>query len=301
MLGRVKQVEKEGGFAEKAEIKSKLLNNILTNVINTLEAYKLRRLTDGAKDIEVTPIFSMVTPSGAKRSYYLNTLVNSPIFRVYMREAGDIKFSNPLMQILEYGKFVDKKILEASGKEKNKIGTLPFQGLARKIRKIEKLYGETIGKETIDSYQYTNSLGEIVTRYAGDDDNISIAKEYIANQLATELNTPAEILDITGFTPIKIEGEGFDFKLERESMTPIDQIEYTRINPRYLDSYDFEFVYRDAVNGGTFQAHIGYDGTELKMTNVKPVVEDVEIPKKVNKIDEDFTSFADLATCELPL
>ncbi len=27
----------------------------------------------------------------------------------------------------------------------------------------------------------------------------------------------------------------------------------------------------------------------------------VEIPKKVNKIDEDFTSFADVATCELPL
>lgn len=151
MLGRVKQVEKEGGFAEKAEIKSKLLNNILTNVINTLEAYKLRRLTDGAKDIEVTPIFSMVTPSGAKRSYYLNTLLNSPIFRVYMREAGNIKFSNPLMQILEYGKYVQKNILSLAV---DKLKPLTLE----QYRKLHQEFSDTLLIKQYDEYIKENNI-----------------------------------------------------------------------------------------------------------------------------------------------
>lgn len=46
LLGRVKQAEKDGAFAEKAEIKGRLLGSILNNIINTLESYKLRRITD---------------------------------------------------------------------------------------------------------------------------------------------------------------------------------------------------------------------------------------------------------------
>lgn len=44
-----------------------------------------------------------------------------------------------------------------------------------------------------------------------------------------------------------------------------------------------------------------WDGTEFKLTDTKQVIEDIEIPKKVDKIDEEFNSLADIATCELPL
>lgn len=75
-------------------------------------------------------------------------------------------------------------------------------GLSRKIKKIEKLYGETIGKEAVDSYEFTNSAGAVKTRYNGDDDNINIAMQYIQDMLIKELDTPAEILDIEKMTPI---------------------------------------------------------------------------------------------------
>jgi len=246
----------------------------------------------------------MVTASGAKRNYYLNTLNNSPIFRTLMADAGEIKFPNPLMQILEYGKYVDKKILELDPKAKTVVGTIPYQGLSRKIRKIQKLYGDTIGKETIDSYEYTNAQGEVIRRYAGDDDNISTAKDYIGNVLTTDLKMQASIDDITGFSPIKIEGEGFDFKLEKESLTPIDQIDYARINPSYLDSYDFSFVYTDLTHGSPtfgkkFEATFTWDGDTPKVTNSRQVVEDVEIPEKLSKIDNEFNALADTATCEI--
>lgn len=191
----------------------------------------------------------MVTESGAKRNYYLNTINNSPIFRTLMADAGEVKFPNPLMQILEYGKYIEKKILEIPTKDKAIVGTLPYQGLSRKIRKIQKLYGETIGKETIDSYQYTKSNGEVVSRYTGDDDNINAAKDYLGNILATEMKMTVAIEDITGFSPIKIEGDDFTYNIEKDSLTPIDQIDYARINPEYLDSYDFQFVYTDFTEG----------------------------------------------------
>lgn len=149
----------------------------------------------------------MVTESGAKRNYYLNTINNSPIFRTLMADAGEVKFPNPLMQILEYGKYIEKKILEIPAKDKAIVGTLPYQGLARKIRKIQKLYGDTIGKETIDSYQYTNAQGEVISRYSGDDDNINSAKDFLSNTLATDMKMTVAIEDITGFSPIKVEGE----------------------------------------------------------------------------------------------
>lgn len=304
IMGRNKKLEKEGANAVKAEINSNLLGKILNNVVQTLEAFRLRKITDWAKDIELTPIFTMVTPSGAKRNYYLNTINNSPIFRTLMADAGEVKFPNPLMQILEYGKYIEKKILEIPTKDKAIVGTLPYQGLSRKIRKIQKLYGETIGKETIDSYQYTKSNGEVVSRYTGDDDNINAAKDYLGNILATEMKMTVAIEDITGFSPIKIEGDDFTYNIEKDSLTPIDQIDYARINPEYLDSYDFQFVYTDFTEGSkTFgqqiEAVFNFDWTTPNIRTIRIVNEDVEIPKKLSKIDEEFSTLAETATCEI--
>jgi len=114
-------------------------------------------------------------------------------------------------------------------------------------------------------------------------------------------------------------------------MEDMNKIEFSRIITedlyengekitRPLQSYDFQFVYRDFNDNKVYRAitnwkkEKGNDVFELvkktedsdlnekfELLEKVQVTQDVEIPKKVNKIDEDFTSFADVATCELPL
>lgn len=112
------------------------------------------------------------------------------------------------------------------------------------------------------------------------------------------------IEDITGFSPIKIEGDDFTYNIEKDSLTPIDQIDYARINPEYLDSYDFQFVYTDFTEGSkTFgqqiEAVFNFDWTTPNIRTIRIVNEDVEIPKKLSKIDEEFSTLAETATCEI--
>lgn len=342
MLWRNKALEEAGANAKEAKIGWPLFGKILNNIVQNLEAYKLKRMTDWAKDIPLHPIFTMVTDSGAKRSYYLNTLTNSPIFRTIIAEAGAVKYGNPLMQILDYGRYLKKEFLNNhSGPSRiftqtykdtlsesapkylkikqsartyhqkkiisdyfDMLKQASMQKQIRLMAKIEKLYWDTIGQDTIERYEYTNAQWEVIQRYAGDDDNINTAKSYLGTMMSTELKIDAAIDDITGFSPIKTEGDGFDFKIEKDSLTPIEQIEYSRINPEYLDSYDFSFVYTNLTHdspdfGKQFEAVFTWEWNTPKITNVRPVTEEIEIPKNVSKIDEDFSTLAETATCEI--
>lgn len=109
-MGRIKSNEKLGANAMSPKINDKLLNKILNNVIQSMEAYRLNKLSEGGTPISKKPIFSMVTESGTKRSYYMNTLTNSPIFRMLIG-SDTAKSQNPLMQLLDYGKTIEKQLL----------------------------------------------------------------------------------------------------------------------------------------------------------------------------------------------